>query len=325
MLPIEAVSAIQRAKSWSSYWTTRFPSALQAVPYSGTRIDLYWTNNGVEDYDNVSIEISTDGVAYAEVETVATGESAAQITGLTEVTDYWLRVRYIKGASASAYTDAIQSLTYATAMFDGKTLFVGQYEDLSTVTKDGSDFLAEWRDRLGGAYKFVPVSDLLKPKWESDGIRMYDNREMVNTLPIGKLFSIYIIGTIKRFRASSYIIRGAPTLALTFGASDNGVLTFSNGSPRSTGTYIIDTFQVFKMRSKGAVEPFAGDLSIDETSSTSGYVGQGDTTSLAFRSHGAPSDYTSFKVKDIIIRTGYDSGDDYTKLSAYCVKKKLLT
>jgi large repetitive protein len=87
---------IEGGASWSSYWKTRFPSLLVLTVVSDTEIDLSWTNNGLADYTGVSIEQSTDGVNYSEVATVAAGATTKAITGLTEGTSYYFRIRYYK-------------------------------------------------------------------------------------------------------------------------------------------------------------------------------------------------------------------------------------
>jgi hypothetical protein len=82
------------AFSWQAYWTTRFPSLLTAIAISDTRIDLGWTNNGTVDYDGVSIERSTDNVTYAEIDTVAAGDTSYSDTTCSAGTLYYYRIRY---------------------------------------------------------------------------------------------------------------------------------------------------------------------------------------------------------------------------------------
>ena len=86
----------ERLGSSSSYWLTRYPSLLTATVISSTRIDLSWTNNGVADYTGVSIERSTDGVTYAEIDTAAAGATTYSDTTCVAGTLYYYRVRYYK-------------------------------------------------------------------------------------------------------------------------------------------------------------------------------------------------------------------------------------
>jgi len=76
------------------YWLTRYPSELAPTIYSNTQINLTWTNNGETDYSGVSIERSTDGVTYAEIDTISAGETNYSDTTCIEATLYYYRIRY---------------------------------------------------------------------------------------------------------------------------------------------------------------------------------------------------------------------------------------
>jgi hypothetical protein len=303
------------------YWTTRFPSALLAVPYSGTRIDLYWTNNGSADYDNVSIEISTDGINFTETSTVAAGEAAANITGLTEVTDYWFRVRYVKGASASAYTDVVQSLTYATTIFDGDSVIWLQYEDLATITKDGSENVTEWRDKLGSANKINSVTT--PPLWTTTGIRWYDLDLLRGTIAIGAEYTLYAIIELFSYRLDtvfmqSYITEGI--VAKVAGGAETSVGHWNGGNALYAGNY---SFGVpFVLRLGCLAAGFTGMVGCDDNI-TPGYVGMGVVDSFSISSEGTPGNYVTFRIKELIIRKKYNAGVSDSVYN-YFVKKKLL-
>jgi len=77
-------------------WSSLAPTLLSATVISDTRIDLAWTNNDTTG-DGVSIERSTDGITYAEIDTVALGVAAySDTTGLAIDTIYYYRVRAFK-------------------------------------------------------------------------------------------------------------------------------------------------------------------------------------------------------------------------------------
>ena len=90
---------------WSSYWEKRTPSDLMLTVLSDTSIKLDWTANGAQDYDGYSVERSTDGATYAEVDTVAVGTETYTDTELTADTLYYYRVRAYKGGAYSNYTN----------------------------------------------------------------------------------------------------------------------------------------------------------------------------------------------------------------------------
>ena len=84
------------SQSLSTYWASRYPSLLTAITVSDTRIDLSWTNNGTVDYTGISIERSTDGINYAEIDTTSSGDASYSDTTCNAGTLYYYRIRYYK-------------------------------------------------------------------------------------------------------------------------------------------------------------------------------------------------------------------------------------
>lgn len=76
-------------------WGAEAPTGLVLTIVSDTAITLNWTNNDTTG-DGVSVERSTDGVTYAEVDTVALGVATFANTGLTANTLYYYRIRAFK-------------------------------------------------------------------------------------------------------------------------------------------------------------------------------------------------------------------------------------
>jgi hypothetical protein len=106
-----AITGAGGSFSWSAWWASRYPSGLTLTVDSDTQITLTWTNNGDVDYDGVSIERSTDGVTYVEIDTAAAGSVTYVSAGLTEKTQYYYRVRYYSGTHYSAYSGVANDWT----------------------------------------------------------------------------------------------------------------------------------------------------------------------------------------------------------------------
>jgi hypothetical protein len=91
--------------SWSAYWLTRTPTTLALSRLSSTTIRLNWVNAGA-DYHGTSIERSTDGVSYAEVDTVASGVVQYDAVSVNNTTGrFYYRVRCYKGTNYSPYSN----------------------------------------------------------------------------------------------------------------------------------------------------------------------------------------------------------------------------
>jgi len=307
--------------SWSSYWATRYPSALSAVPYSATRIDLGWTNNGDQDYDYISIEGSTDGVNYTEYDTATTGDATANITGLTESTDYYFRIRYVKSTSASDYSLVVASYTLPAALTDGHTLLWIPYEDSSLYTLSGSNVL-ELTDKLASGRKFV--GDAIKPILESNGIHFNAlNMGMTATFNFSAVYTLYLVLQPTVYRNGSTIMRLSAGGGISFRDANNRFryLNGSAGSFQNADNSALGDVSVFIAGCKK--DKTTGFFQIDDGAVDEGYVGLTDLTSIRFFCHGVYGSYTEFRIKEIILRDEYELGTaTKTNLYNYCVKKK---
>jgi|GEM_PF-1325275 len=87
------------------------PSALQSTVISDSSIKLDWTI-GSTDHTGHSIERSTDGITYAEVDTVSGDTATFTDTGLTQNTRYYYRVRaYNANGDYSSYCKSVNDWT----------------------------------------------------------------------------------------------------------------------------------------------------------------------------------------------------------------------
>jgi len=98
--------------SWTAYWATRTPSSLTLTQLIPSTIRLNWSNSG-SGFDGTSIERSTDGVTYAEIDTVASGVVQYNDTGLTEKLTYYYRLRCYKGSNYSPYSNVASLLLFS--------------------------------------------------------------------------------------------------------------------------------------------------------------------------------------------------------------------
>lgn len=83
------------------------PTNLTATTLSDTEIQLDWTSSlGVDGY---SIEISTDGETFAELDTTENNTYTAEL--LTPATTYYFKIRAYKGSKYSLYTAIVNETT----------------------------------------------------------------------------------------------------------------------------------------------------------------------------------------------------------------------
>ena len=75
-----------------------------ATTFSDTRIDLAWTDD-CEDEDGYSIEQSSDGITWSEIDTTVANETSYSVTGLDPATKYYFRIRAFKGTVFTIYSN----------------------------------------------------------------------------------------------------------------------------------------------------------------------------------------------------------------------------
>lgn len=136
----------------SSYWATRTPSTLTLANTGYPEgIKLDWLNAGTG-YDGTSIERSSDGVTYAEIDTVAFGVLTYQDLTAVFGSTYYYRVRCYKGTNYSPYSNA-ESLEVTSDRFiiTVDTTKVGSANDTFVLPTNGAgyDALVDWGE--GGA------------------------------------------------------------------------------------------------------------------------------------------------------------------------------
>jgi predicted phage tail protein len=86
------------------------PTALMAAAASKSQINLTWADNS-NDESGFKVERSTDGAAYTQVATVASGSKSYASTGLSAGKKYYFRVRAYSANGNSAYTSAASATT----------------------------------------------------------------------------------------------------------------------------------------------------------------------------------------------------------------------
>lgn len=88
------------------------PSALSAVAFGSTQINLTWTDNANNE-TGFEVERSTDGVNFGKIADVGANTTSYQNTGLNASTRYWYRVRAKNAGGNSGYSNVADATTQA--------------------------------------------------------------------------------------------------------------------------------------------------------------------------------------------------------------------
>jgi hypothetical protein len=83
----------------SSYWASRYPATLTVIANGSTEMVLAWTNNGTTNFDKIAIEHSTDNNTFTQIDVIAPALITYSHKGLTEGTNHYYKIRYLKFSS----------------------------------------------------------------------------------------------------------------------------------------------------------------------------------------------------------------------------------
>lgn len=303
--------------NWRSYWTTRTISNLNVTTTSDTEQTITATLTGTG-YDGVSWEYSINGVTYNVHGTSALGTYSA--TGLTEATKYYWRARLYKGTHYSSYCSSDWDVTRPTAMTDGDTV-AWFLQDLTTITKDGSNLVSRWNDKLGSGHDLIQATGTNQPTWSADGITFdgVDNKmETANftyNVPafwylVLKQLSWTNTETMVEGKDNSYILlRQAgttPKLGLYAGTALN----------EGTGKLAINTLGIVRCLFNGA------NSSLQINNETANTGNSGTVTALGGIKLGEEDGaYSHFLIKEVIFRKAADAAATQTKFYNFLAAK----
>lgn len=317
------------------YWVTRFPSDLSITAHTDTQLELTWVNNGTVDYDDVSIERSTDNVTFSEIDTAVAGSTNYLDTGLTSGVQYYYKVRYSKDGAYSEYTSVGNATTSIVRILtDGNTTAIFDYDETSSITKDGSNLISAWKDFLNQAGSSITATGVLCPTFQSDGI-LFDgsNNRLKGFFTLAQPEFIY--GNLKQITwgSSRYLFDGAGN---TTDANKGCVQQFTAtpqllayaGSLGSTNSNLaLDTWGTLRVLFNGA----SSKIQVDSSAAVTGDFGADNMDGFSIggfageRGGGLPPYPANIKVKEFIIRKVADSAANEAKIYNYLKNKSYST
>ena len=241
---------IKGAFNWEAYWASRYPSALTLTVDSDTQITLDWTNNGDTDYDGVSIERSTDGITYAEIDTGTAGDVQYVDAGLTD-NYYWYRIRYYRGTHYSAYSNVAYNEA-PLVIYDGNTV---AWYDLTTLTYDGANRVSEWADKLGSGHDLLQGVGANQPLLTANGVLFDGVSDFMQTLAFvyNQPQFIYFVGRQVTWTVGRRIYDGTieQTGTLIQSALSPEIISFNGIVNPVNNNWILNNFGIIRQLNNG--------------------------------------------------------------------------
>lgn len=207
-------------------------------------------------------------------------------------------------------------------MPDGHTVgwYVAGDGSATYVTKDGSDFVSEWKDLSGANHPLLQATGTSQPLWEADGILFdgVDNHIRSGAFAVAPPFMYYIVMKQISYTINRYFLSGirSPTdlrnIMGQTGASPS--IGIYNGVLLASSDFDMDTFAIIVAKFKGATST----LKIGANAEVSGHTGNfidGSGVTVGGISH------SNIKVKELIIRTNDDDTTIQTAIYNYLANK----
>jgi hypothetical protein len=121
-----------------------------------------------------------------------------------------ITVDYTKnGGNVESYTaqSVTNNITHPLILEDGNT--VGWYiaSDLSTITKDGSDLVSVWGDKLGNN-NLSQSTDARKPTWTANGISFISTSHLIKAFALIQPYIIYAVQKVTSWNSGYYLFNG---------------------------------------------------------------------------------------------------------------------
>ena len=300
------------------------PSALTLVVVNDTTINGSFTINGTGQ-DGHKIYISTDGVNYTLKGTVTGATASYQATGLTAGTLYYFYVVAYKGSSESTASNIANATTWTegeAVIKASNTVAWFDSSDLTTITKDGSNLVSLWKDKLLSGRDLIQVNGTNQPLYEVDGILFDGIDNFMKTAGFVYDQPEFIYGVLKQVTWTSNdrlfdgIANGSGELRQTTATPRITAYT-TTGSIAFNSEFTVDTFKIVRLLFNGADSK----LQINNTDATTGNAGTTSMSGFTIGAHGGNAAFSNIKVKELILRSVADNAANETAIYNYLANK----
>jgi hypothetical protein len=214
------------------------------------------------------------------------------------------------------------NILYPVVIGDGNTVTFYDSQLLSTITKDGSNFVSRWNDRLLSGHDLFQSTGSFQPLWSVDGILFdgIDNCMKATAFTLIQPEFIYMVVKQVTWTKYDYFFDG--------NTADSGIVYQGEGiTPRinaGAGLYlgdnanlVLNTWGILRVLFNGA----SSKLIVNATTPTTGNCGTGNMGGFTLGSRAVGLYYSNIHVKEIIIRKIADTSGDETAIYNYLAAK----
>jgi hypothetical protein len=205
-----------------------------------------------------------------------------------------------------------------TLLADGNTW--AWYDYNQSVTKDGSNFVSVWADRLGSGHNLLQATGSIQPLWTADGIDFDGVDNIMKTAEgvVNQPTNIYIVFKQVTWTNIDYIFDGYISVGgqLSQRTSTPNVY-ISAGTPSSLASVTLDTWCIVRVLFNGA----SSKLQLNAEAAITGNFGANHMDGMTLGNSSATGRASDVIVKEVIIRIVDDSDENETTIYNYLKAK----
>lgn len=207
-------------------------------------------------------------------------------------------------------------------IYDGNTVAWYDAQLLSTITKDVSDFVSRWNDRLGSGNDLLQATGTNQPKWFlTDGI-LFDGIDnyMQAIFTFNQPEMIYMVIKQVTWTLNDHLLDGGTNFKAELYQSSitPDLKAYAGTSSGTNSNLVLNTYGIIRLLFNGA----SSKLQINETSSVTGNFGALNMGGITVGSRGdGTASYSNCQIKEMIFRKVADGASDETAIYNYLANK----
>lgn len=218
------------------------------------------------------------------------------------------------------------SVSYPAILDDGNTIAWYQGDNLATITKDGSNFVSRWNDKLASGRDLIQATGTNQPLWVSPNYIQFDGID--NFMKCGAFTFvqpefIYMIVKQITWVSSDYIFDGNAqnSMALQQYNVTPKICPYAGGTYPYNSDLIIDTWAILRVLFDAAGA--GGKIIVDANAPTAGTSGTANAGGFTLGAAGNNSWFGNIAVKEVILRRIIDTAPNETLIYNYLVTRNV--
>ena len=210
---------------------------------------------------------------------------------------------------------------YPTVLEDGNTVAWYDYTATDTITKDGSNFVSRWNDKLGSGHDLIQATGTNQPLLTSDGVLFdgIDNYLKTSGFTFNQPEFIYLVINAKSWTLLDYLLDGNTTnsgfIQQVF--SSPSVYAYA-GSQSGYIKMTVNQYHIIRTQFNAD----SSKLIINNEPPLTGNFGSLNMGGFTLATRGGAGDrYANIEVKEVILRKVADSLTNETDIYNYLKTK----